>query len=133
MLEPGKEGRVEITVTPNDTALAYGSGEVDVLSTPRMVALMEQAAVNCVRDALPEGMTSVGISLDIKHLAATPPGMRAEATARLVEVNDRRLVFEVEARDERDLIGRGRHERFIVDARRFLEKARAKRGTPGSI
>ncbi|MFZ5897697.1 MAG: thioesterase family protein [Bacillota bacterium] len=128
MLEPGKEGRAEMTVTPNDTASAYGSGEVNVLSTPRMVALMEQAAVNCVRDCLPEGLTSVGTSLDIRHLAATPLGMKAEATARLIEVNDRRLVFEVEARDERDVIGMGRHERFIVNARRFLEKAEAKRG-----
>ncbi|MGQ9712489.1 MAG: thioesterase family protein [Desulfotomaculales bacterium] len=121
-LAPGLTGTCHMAVRVKDTAQAQGSGEVPVLSTPRMVALMEAAAVACVRGRLPAGHTSVGVKLDVEHIAATPPGMEVRAVAKLVAVEGRRLVFEVEARDEIEVIGRGTHVRVVVEETRFLEK-----------
>lgn len=121
-LTVGLTGECRMHVRARDTAQAQGSGEVPVLSTPRMVALMEAAAVACVRGRLPAGHTSVGVKLDVEHIAATPPGMEVRAVARLVGIEGRRLIFEVEARDEIEVIGRGTHIRVIVEETRFLEK-----------
>ena len=91
-----------------------------------MVALIEAAAVACVEEQLPQGQETLGIHLDIEHIAATPAGLSVTATAELIEISGRKLVFKVEARDARELIGRGRHTRIVVDSARFRAKVAAK-------
>lgn len=125
-LETGIKGSVSCTVTENDTAKALGSGGLDVLSTPKLIALMENAALMLVRPYLDEGMDTVGTRLDVKHLAATPVGMTVRAEAELIEIDRRRLVFSVKAWDEVELVGEGTHERFIVDMKKFTDKCNAK-------
>lgn len=125
-LETGVEGRAEMVVGSNDTALRVGSGKSPVLATPVMVSLMEEAALDAVEAALPEGMQSLGTRLDISHVAATPVGMKVRATAQLVEIRDRRLVFAVRAEDETDLIGEGTHERVVVKVEAFVGRVQAK-------
>ena len=125
-LELGITGSASCIVTEADTAKAVGSGGVDVMSTPRLVALMENAAKDSVANCLEEGMTTVGTALNIQHLAATPVGMTCVAESRLVEVDRRRLVFEVTAHDDVELVGKGTHERFIVEAEKFVAKCNAK-------
>src|SRR5215469_13114393 len=110
----GREGRAEIVVAEAHTAPRVGSGRVHVLATPVMINLMEAAALDCVEALLPDGHQSLGIRLDVTHNAATPVGMRVIATARLVGVDGRRMKFEVAARDEKEPIGGGTHERVIV-------------------
>ena len=128
-LEPGLTGHASTVVTEDKTAYALGSGNVKAYSTPSMVALLEGAAVDALRFHLGEGQTSVGISLNIKHMAATPAGMTVNAIATLKEVDGRRLVFDVSASDGVELIGQGRHERFIVDRERFEKRVRDKQTT----
>ena len=108
-------------------ASAIGSGSIDVLSTPWLVALLESAACDAIASNLPEGQTTVGVHLDVRHLAATPPGVEVRARAELTEVDGRRLVFRVEAFDPQDKIGEGTHERALVDPQRLLARANAKR------
>jgi len=124
----GREGRAEMVVTEAHTAPRVGSGRIHVLATPVMINLMEAAALDAVEALLPEGHQSLGIRLDVSHHAATPVGMRAVAIARLVGVEGRRLKFEVEARDERETIGGGTHERVVVNVARFDERVRKKTG-----
>jgi fluoroacetyl-CoA thioesterase len=121
-LQPGLKGEASTTVVHENTAAAVGAGGVEVFATPMMIALMENAAWQAVADFLEEGYVSVGTRVDVRHLAATPIGQRVRATAELVEVDGRRLVFRVEAYDEEKKIGEGIHERFIVHLHRFLER-----------
>ncbi len=114
-------------VTDQLTAAVYGSGLVAAFATPALVALMENAAFNAVRPYLAEGQTTVGIEVNIKHLAATPPGMRVRARAELVQFNGRRLDFKVEAWDDVEKIGVGTHARMIVDNERFHARFDQKR------
>lgn len=125
-LQPGIKGRAETEVTRALTATSMKSGDVEVYATPAMIALMEEAAVACVRDHLPQGHTSVGTYLEIHHKAATPLGMKVRAEALLEAVEGRRLIFRVTAYDEKDLIGEGRHERVIVPRDKFMEKVQSK-------
>lgn len=120
----GLKGRAEKMVGRTNTAKAMGSGLLDVFATPALVAMMEEAAVNAL--VLEEGQSSVGVSLDIKHSAATPIGMKVWAQAELIEVDRRRLVFKVEAFDQKELIGSGTHERFLIDAEKFMAKTQLK-------
>lgn len=124
-LNVGRKGQAQTKVTNLNTAKAMGSGQLDVFATPAMVALMEQAAVNSLE--LPEGQSSVGTSLTIKHNAATPLGANVIAKAELVEVDRRRLVFSVEAFDDAGQIGAGQHERFIIDVEPFLAKTQTRK------
>ncbi len=119
-------GCAEDTVTENNTAKAVGSGSLMVYATPSLAALIEKAACNCVAEYLEEGTTSVGTDLSIKHLAATPVGMKVKAEAKLIEIDGRKLTFEVKASDECDVISTGTHERFIVKSDRFMEKTNSK-------
>jgi predicted thioesterase len=125
-LLPGRTGTATLIVAEEHTAPKLGSGRAPVLGSPAMVALIEAAAVACVEEQLPEGQETLGIHLDVEHIAATPAGLSVTATAELIEVSGRKLVFKVEARDARELIGRGRHTRIIVDSARFRAKAAAK-------
>lgn len=116
----------EITVTESLTASAMGSGTLKVFATPAMTALMEKACFECVAPYLDEGITTVGTSLNIEHTAATPVGMKVKAKGTLTETDGRKLVFEVEAYDEKGLIGKGTHERFTVKSESFTEKTYSK-------
>ena len=124
----GTKGRVETVVDNSNTAKFAGSGSLDVFATPSMICLMEQAAQASVAEYLEEGKGTVGTKIAVTHDAATPLGMKVWAESELVEVDRRRLVFEVAAYDECGLIGRGTHERFIIDNEKFLAKVNAKAG-----
>lgn len=123
-LSIGLKGRANTVVNPDNTALALGSGSLQVFATPAMVALIEEAAVNALN--LEGENTSVGTLLEIQHVAATPVGMKAWAEAELIEIDRRRLIFKVSAYDEAGKIGEGRHERFLINSIQFMEKVLAK-------
>lgn len=125
-LKIGLKGRAETTVTPENTAQAVGSGLVPVFATPYMIALMEGAAVNAVQCALSADEGTVGTRLDVTHDAATPIGLKVWAEAELVAVEGRKLTFAVSACDEREKIGGGVHERFIIKPDKFLARAQGK-------
>ena len=110
------------------SARAVGSGLLPVLATPAMTALMEQAAANAIGEFLPEGWTSVGISLDIEHTSATPLGMGFRAEAEVTAVEGRKVLFAVRAYDDAGEIGHGTHARFAVESEPFLAKAAKKLG-----
>lgn len=121
-LKPGLTGTAETVVRETNTALAMGSGSLHVFATPSMIALMEQAACNAVDPCFNDSESSVGTLVNITHDAATAPGKKVTATATLVEVEGRKLVFEVTAADEDKQIGKGRHERFIINKEKFMAK-----------
>ena len=126
-LIPGAcSGEAERVVTEEWTAPSMGSGTVPVLATPALVALMEQAAVRALEGRLPPGQTSVGVRIDVRHLAATLPGMRVRAQATLVAAEGRHLTFHIEAWDDSEKIGEAVHERVVIDTERFMERVRAK-------
>ena len=125
-IEIGSKGRAETVVTPDNTARAAGSGLVPVFATPWMVALMENAAVQAVQGALDPEKGTVGTRLDVTHDAATPIGLKVWAEAELVAVEGRKLTFAVAAYDEREKIGGGVHERFLIKPEKFLARAEAK-------
>jgi fluoroacetyl-CoA thioesterase len=118
----GSSASVDLTVTDDDTAIAVGSGDVPVLATPRLVALFEQAAVTAVDGQLAPDQTSVGMRVQIDHLAPTAVGDTVSADATLEKVEGRRLTFTVSARDQRGLVGAGKVTRVVVDRARFLDK-----------
>src|SRR5258705_11596929 len=120
-LPVGREGTAELVVDDAHTAPRVGRGRVRVLATPVMINLMEAAALDAVEAMLPAGHQSLGIKLDVTHVAATPVGMRGVATARLIGVEGRRLRLEVEARDEKETIGGGFYERVGVNVARLDE------------
>jgi len=122
ILVPGIRLITTRTVAANDTAAVYGSGLHDVLSTPAMIAFMEQTAMKAVEACLNEGEGTVGTEVNVKHIKATPVGKTVTCIATLQEVNGNRLLFHVEASDEEGKIGEGHHERFIIDNKRFKEK-----------
>ena len=111
MLQAGIKGKKEITVTLDKTAKAMGSGTMDVFATPAMIALMENTAFESVASELEEGSGTVGTALDIKHVSATPVGMKVTCESELMKVDGRALTFSVKAFDEAGLIGEGTHER----------------------
>lgn len=125
-MEIGIRNQEEMIVTEEKTALAMGSGTLRVLATPAMIALMENTAKNSLAEELEEGSTTVGTALNIKHVSATPVGMKVRCESELTAVNGRALTFSLKAWDEAGLIGEGEHERFIVYAEPFAEKAYAK-------
>ncbi len=126
-LEPGLTGEVEIDVTEANTASRWGSGLVPVFSTPSLVGLMESAAVQALEGALAAGQTTVGGHIDVRHLAATPVGMKVRARAELTAVEGRKLTFRVQAWDEVEPVGEASHERFVIEAAKFVARAQAKK------
>ena len=123
----GLTGELSEVVTDELTASALGSGLVPALATPAMIALMENASVSAIREYLEAGETSVGIEVNVKHLAATPVGMLVRARAEVLSVDKRRVTFRVEAWDGKERIGEGTHVRAIVDEVRFKERIEQKR------
>jgi len=129
-LHVGLAGEARRTVDRSLLASSVGSGGLDVFSTPSLIALMENAARQAVESLLTNGQTTVGTRIDVRHLAATPLGAEVRARAQLMEIDGRKLVFQVEAFDAREKIGEGTHERAIVDPRRLLDRANAKLTPP---
>lgn len=127
-LKTGMRGEQTVLVTEQTTALALGSGRLPVFATPAMAALMEGACVAAADPALPEGFSTVGTALEIKHISATPLGMTVRASGELTAIDGRELVFQVEAFDGAGKIGEGSHRRFIVETGKFLKKVQAKSG-----
>ena len=126
MLETGIKGTRTVTVNEDNTAKAMGSGTLDVFATPALIALMEETCWRSVANELEEGCGTVGTLLEIKHTAPTPVGMKVTCESTLTEVDGRRLVFEVIARDAKGVVGEGKHERFIIQNEKFQVKANAK-------
>ena len=127
-IQPGLNGSVEIVVGEEHTAPHVGSGRVRVLATPIMINLMEAAALQAVEGLLPAGHQTVGIHLDVTHVAATPVGMRVRAHAQLMRVDKRTLFFDVSAEDEKERIGGGLHERIVINLAKFDGRMQDKLG-----
>lgn len=123
-VKPGLSAEVELIVTEADTALALRSGSVPVLATPRVVALCEEAAILALGNELDPGETSVGMQVQLDHLAPTGVGHTVAAEATVEKVSGRRIIFTVSVNDERGLVAVGRVTRVVVDAERFLDKTR---------
>lgn len=123
-LSPGLHGTAKLVVAYEDTAVALKSGEVPVLGTPRVIALVEEAALAAVSDQLPKGHTTVGMRVQVDHLAPTNVGSSVAAEATLEKVEGRRLTFTVSVSDHRGLVAAGKVTRVVVETERFLEKAR---------
>jgi fluoroacetyl-CoA thioesterase len=122
----GLTGTAEIVVGPEHTAPFVGSGRIAVLATPVMINVIEAAALAAVEHLLPAGHQSLGIKLDVSHVAATPVGLRVTATAEVVHLEGRTITFRVEAHDEFEPIGGGTHERVVVSEARFEERVQRK-------
>ena len=118
----------ELIVEEKHTASAFGSGSIFVFSTPMMIGLMENAALKCAQKNLESGYSTVGMSVDIVHIAATPMGQKVKATAELIGIEGKKLIFKIEAYDEIEKIGEGKHERYIINVEKFMSKVEEKRG-----
>ncbi len=127
MLKQGLLGKENTIVSHSNSALSMGSGSLEVYSTPAMVALMECAAANSVKAHLEPGKTTVGVSMEVKHVSATPLGMTVSCESELIEVDGKRLVFKITAYDKCGVIGTAKHERMIIEIKRFMEKAVSKK------
>ena len=130
-LRTGLKGSADLLVGVEHTAPRVGSGRVPVLATPVMINVIEAAALAAVEHLLPAGHQSLGIHLDVRHFAATPVGMRIWATSELIGVEGRTLSFRVEARDEKEPIGDGWHQRVVVNVARFDQRVQKKLGKEG--
>ncbi len=126
-LNPGLTGEASMEVQVGNTAIEVGSGSVPVFATPMLVAIMENAAINAIKDHLPQGTSSVGTRVECRHLAATPIGMTVTTRAELVEVDRKRLLFKVEAFDQQEKVGEGEHERFLIDLDKFMGRSQEKK------
>lgn len=122
--QAGLTGNAALEVTDADTAIALRSGDVPTLGTPRLIALCEEATVQALEGRLDDGMSSVGVRVQVEHISPTAVGHRVVADATLEKIEGRRLIFSVSAKDERGLVAAGRVTRVIVEVERFLEKAR---------
>jgi predicted thioesterase len=125
-LRPGLSGSATLAVAEEHTAPRVGSGRVHVLATPVMINLIEAAALEAIERLLPPGHQSLGTVLNVRHIAATPVGMRVTATAEVTGVDGRTVRFRVEARDEKELIGDGTHERVVVNVAKFDQRVQRK-------
>ncbi|QCX34826.1 thioesterase [Caloramator sp. E03] len=126
-IKVGLNSSIETDVKSEHSASKYGSGMVDVLATPAMIALMECTAKNAVDLHLPVGYTTVGTKVDVVHIAATPIGMKITVNAKLIEIKGKKLIFRVEAFDEVEKIGEGIHERYVINSDKFMEKVNSKK------
>ena len=122
----GQKNQLKIVVSKSDTANSVGSGVLEVLATPRMIALMEECSYKLIAPYLEEGSSSVGTLINAKHVSATPVGMEVTVEAEISEIDGRRVCFLVKAYDECGLIGEATHERFIVYSEKFTQKTYAK-------
>jgi fluoroacetyl-CoA thioesterase len=129
-LTVGLTHEMSMTVTPERTAKHLETGTAAVLSTPSMVWLVEHASQVLAQMHLPDGRTTVGAEVCVRHLAPTPLGMQVTAKVRIEEIEGRRIVFSAEVFDEKEKVGEGRHVRVVVDSKRFMEKVKEKTSPP---
>ena len=125
-VKAGLKGRADLVVGEEHTAASVGSGAIHVLGTPVMINLMEAAALDAAEHLMPKGHQSLGIHVDISHVAATPIGMKVHAMAEVTAVEGNRIRFRVEAHDEAEMIGEGTHERVVVNVERFDKRVQKK-------
>lgn len=125
-IEPGLTNQIVRRVEEQHLANRWGSGLADVLATPVLVAFCEECARLAVDPLLPDGQQTVGTSIDIRHQAATPPGMHVTIRAELTRVAGRRLCFRIQAWDDAERVGDAQHERFIIDVARFQRRVAEK-------
>ena len=125
-LRIGLTGQAAVTVDQKNTAAALGSGAVPAFATPALVALMERAAMNAIRDHLEDGQESVGTLVNVRHTSPTPVGKRVKAEAVLTAIDGRKLVFSVKAEDASGSVGEGTHERVLIDREQFIWKLATK-------
>ena len=118
-IRTGLVGRAELRVGEEHTAPRVGSGKVHVLATPVMINVIEAAALDAIEHLLPAGYQSLGTLLNVRHIAATPVGMKIVAEARVTRVEGRSVTFAVNVKDEKELIGDGTHERVVVNVEKF--------------
>lgn len=121
-VQPGLEAELTITTTPDMGITHLGKDVPSFYSTPSMISLMEQTAIKAMTPYLDPGEQTVGVQVNVSHIAPTPIGMMVTARAKLVEIKGRRLVFAVEAYNEKEKIGEGTHERVVIDIERFTKK-----------
>ena len=124
---PGLTGKCEMVVKEEDLVSQLGDVPVDVLSTPRLIQLLEAAAIEAIRDHMPADQVSLGTEIRVRHLSATPLGMKVVANALLKGVEKNRLLFLVDAYDQKEKVAEGEHERVLVSKKRFLQKVHKKR------
>lgn len=129
LVQPGLIREETYTVEDQHSALAVGSGAARVLATPWMIAFMERAAHRLLAERLPEGSSSVGVQVDVRHTAPTPVGNRVQVTVEVTEVNALLVSFAVRLKDDYEVVGEGRHQRVVIDAARFERRVEAKRTT----
>jgi fluoroacetyl-CoA thioesterase len=127
LIRPGINGSTELVVGEEHTAPRVGSGMVHVLATPVMINMFEAAALAALEHLLPSGYQSLGTVLDVRHIAATPVGMRVRASATVERVEGRTVFLLLEARDERELIGDGKHQRVVVNVEKFAQRVARKK------
>lgn len=125
-IKVGTQFTKEIIVTEQLLALTVGSGDVKVYATPMMICLMEEVASKCLKQYLDEHTTSVGTMINTTHISATPVGMKVTATATITQIDGKKVCFDIHANDEKGLIGKGTHERFILNREKFEEKTNEK-------
>ena len=125
-IKPGIDNEIDDTVTEQNSASAWGSGGLPVFATPAMIAFMEKAAHLAVEALLPSGWSTVGTEVNIKHLSATPVGMKITARAELLSIEGRALHYKIEAHDEEGKIGEGTHSRFIIETEKFMARTEKK-------
>jgi len=125
-IKVGMKGVAELTVGEEHTAPRVGSGKIRVLATPVLINLIEAAALEAAEHLLPVGHQSLGTLLNVKHIAATPVGMKIKATATVTKVEGRNVFFDVTAEDEKEIIGGGTHERVVVNVERFDKRVQRK-------
>lgn len=121
-IELGLSGRASMVVAEADTAIVHGTGDVAVLSTPRLLQLMQEATMNALDGHLPDGMITAGLRINLDHLNGSPVGAEVDATASLIRIEGRRLVFESEARSDDTVVGTGRIIRVQVSRDVFLSR-----------
>ena len=126
-VKANSQAEVSELVTEKKTAIKMGSGKSPVYATPALVALMENAAINACDPQLPEGYNTVGIAMNVKHVAVKTIGLKGTAKATLFEQDRRKLTFKIEASDNAGVVGEATHERFIIESAPFLAKAEAKK------
>lgn len=126
MLNKGIKNTITINVAQDKTAKVMGSGTLDVFATPAMVALMEQTAAQSVQDLLDDGITSVGTKINVEHLSADPVGIEVTCESTLVEVDNRKLCFDIVVSDKHGIVGKAYHERFLIKSESFMTKTNAK-------
>lgn len=127
-MQTGLKKEIASAVTEENTAIAVKSGSLPVFATPMMIALMEEAAAKILEENLNEDETSVGILMNVSHIAATPVNLKVRAEAEIIACEGRKITFKVTAYDEKEKIGEGTHERFIVNKEKFMAKAKSKLG-----